>query len=90
LSQRKTGAGTPHRFLNLDTPGESEYISHRFVGAIAQPGRLAQPGERIPYKDEVAGSIPAPPTKAERRGMSAALNIHGWWNRVKFFYSGLS
>ncbi len=51
-------------FLNLDTLWESGYSSLRFVGKIARPGRLAQPGERIPYKDEVAGSIPAPPTKA--------------------------
>ena len=26
-------------------------------------GRLAQLGERLPYKQEVAGSSPAPPTK---------------------------
>jgi hypothetical protein len=27
------------------------------------PGRLAQLGERLPYKQEVAGSSPAPPTE---------------------------
>ena len=26
-------------------------------------GRLAQLGERLPYKQEVAGSSPAPPTR---------------------------
>jgi hypothetical protein len=27
----------------------------------SQPGRLAQLGERLPYKQEVTGSIPVPP-----------------------------
>src|SRR5439155_2115304 len=27
------------------------------------PGRLAQLGERLPYKQEVGGSIPSPPTQ---------------------------
>jgi hypothetical protein len=31
------------------------------------PGRLAQLGERLPYKQEVGGSIPSPPTKGKAR-----------------------
>jgi hypothetical protein len=29
---------------------------------VTTPGRLAQLGERLPYKQEVGGSIPSPPT----------------------------
>ena len=29
---------------------------------VTNPGRLAQPGERLPYKQDVGGSIPSPPT----------------------------
>ena len=43
-----------------------------FCSHVAQSGRLAQLGERIPYKDEVAGSIPTPPTIAfNMRGRSS-------------------
>ncbi len=39
----------------LTLEGPSHKISLR-------PGRIAQLGERRPYKPEVAGSIPVPPT----------------------------
>ena len=29
---------------------------------VTNPGRLAQPGERLPYKQDVGGSIPSSPT----------------------------
>ena len=32
------------------------------MATVSAPGRLAQLGERLPYKQEVAGSNPAPPT----------------------------
>jgi hypothetical protein len=35
-----------------------------FLRALGfNPGRLAQLGERLPYKQEVGGSIPSPPTQ---------------------------
>jgi hypothetical protein len=34
-------------------------------------GRLAQLGERLPYKQEVGGSIPSPPTRTSPRSASA-------------------
>jgi hypothetical protein len=40
--------------------------AHVGCGGVWHPradGRLAQLGERLPYKQEVAGSIPAPPTE---------------------------
>ena len=36
-------------------------------GVISSRGRLAQLGERLPYKQEVAGSIPAPPIAVTMR-----------------------
>jgi hypothetical protein len=33
----------------------------RLTGYAAETGRLAQLGERLPYKQEVGGSIPSPP-----------------------------
>src|ERR671935_1706694 len=33
---------------------------------LASPGRLAQLGERLPYKQEVGGSIPSPPITGRR------------------------
>ena len=32
-------------------------------GTLGKPGRLAQLGERLPYKQEVGGSSPPPPTR---------------------------
>jgi hypothetical protein len=39
-------------------------LKTRMVEPLNSPrGRLAQLGERLPYKQEVAGSSPAPPTR---------------------------
>jgi hypothetical protein len=34
-------------------------------------GRLAQLGERLPYKQEVGGSIPSPPIRATVEGLES-------------------
>jgi hypothetical protein len=52
--------------LILDFPEESSVYCNSICFGVPCSGRLAQPGERIPYKDEVAGSIPAPPTIVDR------------------------
>jgi hypothetical protein len=36
-------------------------------------GRLAQLGERLPYKQEVGGSIPSPPTRRTGSALRAAI-----------------
>jgi hypothetical protein len=51
---------------HLTVERKAVYIFYVFGLLIALEGRLAQLGERIPYKDEVAGSKPAPPTMADR------------------------
>ena len=35
---------------------------------VTNHGRLAQPGERLPYKQDVGGSIPSSPTNCEVGG----------------------
>ena len=49
------------------------------VGSIAKVakeiGRIAQLGERCPYKAEVTGSIPVPPTSAKAGSRGAGQKI---------------
>ena len=44
-------------------------------------GRLAQLGERLPYKQEVGGSIPSPPIEAQS-GSSLGFHEGGLGNLV--------
>ena len=46
--------------FRLDGPCAAKARSATDV-RLACPGRLAQLGERLPYKQEVGGSIPSPP-----------------------------
>src|SRR5438034_7445302 len=56
----------PAGFLALTGPLRSE------CNLVDEPGRLAQLGERLPYKQEVGGSIPSPPiTSQTLRGRTA-------------------
>ena len=51
--------------LMLDKSGLSWYDNSRSRDVNYRstfPGRLAQLGERLPYKQDVGGSIPSPPT----------------------------
>ena len=58
--------------LWLTRPPDSKATAHvRFWQAEAS-GRLAQLGERLPYKQEVAGSIPAPPIHQWKSGFGYA------------------
>jgi hypothetical protein len=41
---------------------------------LTAPGRLAQLGERLPYKQEVGGSIPSPPI-ADSLSASATFDL---------------
>jgi hypothetical protein len=44
---------------------------------FACPGRLAQLGERLPYKQEVGGSIPSPPTRTSSLRAAATEALIG-------------
>jgi hypothetical protein len=48
----------------LHVPARQNLVRNSQMGCatIDTDGRLAQLGERLPYKQEVAGSNPAPPT----------------------------
>ena len=58
--------------------------ARRMAQALARTvelsGRLAQLGERLPYKQEVGGSIPSPPTRKTRapRDLSPGRNSSHW------------
>ncbi len=41
----------------------------RSAAVVRKIGRIAQLGERCPYKAEVTGSIPVPPTSENSSGM---------------------
>jgi hypothetical protein len=49
------------------------------LGSIAyvakEIGRIAQLGERCPYKAEVTGSIPVPPTRAKAGSLGAERTV---------------
>src|SRR5262249_11295412 len=49
----------PHRISSA----VSAFVPAARSLALAVPGGLARPGERLPYKQEVVGSIPAAPTR---------------------------
>jgi hypothetical protein len=50
------------------TSGNQNRCKQAFLRALGfNPGRLAQLGERLPYKQEDAGSSPAPPTRQPSR-----------------------
>jgi hypothetical protein len=55
----------PPRQVAQDQRGPAEPASFEPSSArlSSEQGRLAQLGERLPYKQEVAGSSPAPPTE---------------------------
>ena len=65
----------PHRHRNYfaDRPKKpltAEGCVYRDSFSLDGTGRLAQLGERRPYKPNVIGSIPVPPTKKTMRGRS--------------------
>src|SRR5580765_1427764 len=43
---------------------------------LSRLGRLAQLGERLPYKQEVGGSIPSPPIVPEAASYGAGVAAH--------------
>jgi hypothetical protein len=52
---------TPCPIVHPSREGAASYARLRQAVSSAAPGRLAQLGEHLPYKQEVAGSSPAPP-----------------------------
>ena len=64
-----------HGFTATGHEVEIEVCAQSAAARLRRPGRLAQLGERLPYTQEVAGSIPAPPMRnpAPLRGTMAAV-----------------
>src|SRR6185312_10253876 len=68
-----------HRYSWLAGPPSTSGPGHSPFKAVARvriplgaPGRLAQLGERLPYKQEVGGSIPSPPIEGSSRRYNAS------------------
>lgn len=53
---------------------DSEYLKVWPIPLIGQYARLAQQGERVPYKDEVGGSIPSSSTTC-RYSVSGSISV---------------
>ncbi len=58
MGRERDFAATLAMLGSLDVPDKPHQRAKIFV-----PGRLAQLGERLPYKQEVTGSSPVPPTQ---------------------------